>query len=162
VAIVAGIWAGYQGPGMKTVVPAQGNLKVTFRLVADQDPEKVAGAFTRWLEEQIPDGVAADVRMVGGVPPALTPADHPWVGSLCRAVERVWGVPPLFTREGGSGPEEAMGRVLEAPVLYLGVGLPDDRFHAPNERLVMDQFWKGLLAAAELWRELGGAAGEAG
>ena len=52
------------------------------------------------------------------------------------------------------GPEEALGRVLDAPVLYLGVALPDDRFHAPNERMVMDQFWKGLLAAGELWHEM--------
>ncbi len=61
---------------------------------------------------------------------------------------------PLFTRIGGSAPEEALGRILHAPVLYLGVAYPDDRFHAPNERMVMDQFWKGLLAAGELWREL--------
>ena len=54
-----------------------------------------------------------------------------------------------------SGPEEAIGRVLGAPVLFLGVGLPDDRIHAPNERMVMDQFWRGLVAAAELWHELG-------
>ena len=77
------------------------------------------------------------------------------MAALCRAVERVWGKAPLFTRIGGSGPEEALGRVLGAPVLYLGVALPDDRFHAPNERMVMDQFWKGLLAAGELWGELG-------
>jgi hypothetical protein len=47
-----------------------------------------------------------------------------------------------------------LGRVLDAPVLFLGVGLPGDRLHAPNERMVMDQFWKGLLAAGELWHEL--------
>ena len=63
----------------------------------------------------------------------------------------------VFTRIGGSGPEEALGRVLSAPVLYLGVALPDDGFHAPNERMVMDQFWKGLLAAGELWQELAGS-----
>ena len=91
----------------------------------------------------------------GGVAPALTPIDHPAVGALSRAIERVWGTAPLFTREGGSGPEEALGRVLDAPVLFLGVGLPDDRIHAPNERMVMDQFWKGLLAAGELLVELG-------
>ena len=91
----------------------------------------------------------------GAVAPALTPVDHPAVGALTRAIERVWGTPPLFTREGGSGPEEALGRVLDAPVLFLGVGLPGDRIHAPNERMVMSQFWKGLLAAGELWRELG-------
>ena len=86
--------------------------------------------------------------------PALTPVDHPALGALRRAIARVWGKDPLFTREGGSGPEEALGRVFEAPVLFLGVGLPNDRFHAPNERMVMDQFWKGLLAAGELWGEL--------
>jgi hypothetical protein len=67
----------------------------------------------------------------------------------------VWGTAPLFTREGGSGPEEALGRLLSAPVLFLGVALPGDRFHAPNERMVMAQFWKGLLAASELLVELG-------
>ena len=151
---VVGITAGYGGPGMKTVVPGRANLKVTFRLVADQDPGRVAEMFRRWLADQVPEGVEVTVEQVGGVAPALTPVDHPAVAALGTAIERVWGQPPLFTREGGSGPEEALGRVLEAPVLYLGVGLPDDRYHAPNERMVMDQFWKGLLAAGELWGQV--------
>ena len=153
---VVGVAAGYGGEGIKTIVPAHGRLKVTFRLVPDQDPAKVADAFTGWLEQQVPEGVSLTVRQLGAVAPALTPVDHPAMQALCRAVERVWGKPPLFTREGGSGPQEALGRVLRAPVLYLGVGLPDDRFHAPNERMVMDQFWRGLLAAGELWHELAG------
>ena len=94
--------------------------------------------------------------------PALTPVDHPAMGALVRAIERGLGPPPLYTREGGSGPEEALGRVLDAPVLFLGVGLPGDRIHAPNERMVMDQFWKGLLAAGELLIELGGSLKVAG
>jgi acetylornithine deacetylase/succinyl-diaminopimelate desuccinylase-like protein len=149
-----GFGAGYTGDGMKTIVPAEGGCKITFRLVADQDPAEVTAAFHRWLAERIPDGVELTVTPEGGVAPALTPVDHPAVGALCRAIETVWGTAPLFTREGGSGPEEALGRVLEAPVLFLGVGLPGDRLHAPNERMVMDQFWKGLLAAGELWHEL--------
>jgi acetylornithine deacetylase/succinyl-diaminopimelate desuccinylase-like protein len=60
----------------------------------------------------------------------------------------------LYTREGGSGPEEALGRVLAAPVVFLGVGLPDDGIHGPNERIVLDQLWRGVLAAGELWHEL--------
>ncbi len=152
---VVGITAGYGGAGIKTIVPASGNFKVTFRLVADQDPAGVGAAFTGWLRAQVPEGVDIEIVPEGAVAPALTPVDHPAVGALCRAVERVWGTAPLFTREGGSGPEEALGRVLAAPVLYLGIGLPDDRFHAPNERMVMDQFWKGLLAAGELWHEIG-------
>src|SRR4051794_13730944 len=152
---VVGITVGYGGAGIKTIVPATGNFKVTFRLVADQDPEKIAAAFEAWLADQVPHGIELRVEREGAVAPALTPPDHPAVAALSRAIERVWDRPPLFTREGGSGPEEALGRVLDAPVLYLGVSLPDDRYHAPNERMVMDQFWKGLLAAGELLAELG-------
>ncbi|MGH9164175.1 MAG: dipeptidase, partial [Acidimicrobiales bacterium] len=151
---VVGIDVGYGGPGIKTIVPAAGTFKVTFRLVADQDPASVDTAFRQWVAVQVPAGVDAQIEAAGAVAAALTPVTHPAMGALCRAIERVWGVPPLFTREGGSGPEEALARVLSAPVLYLGIGLPDDRFHAPNERLVMGQFWKGLLAAGELWHEL--------
>ena len=155
---VVGLSSGYAGEGIKTIVPATGRVKVSFRLVPDQSTEKVAIAFRDWLAARIPDGVEVAVRQEGaGVGPALTPVDHSAVQALCRVIERVWGRPPLFTRTGGSGPEEALGRVLEAPVVYLGVGLPDDRIHAPNERMVMDQFWKGLLAAGELWHELGGS-----
>jgi acetylornithine deacetylase/succinyl-diaminopimelate desuccinylase-like protein len=151
---VVGFGGGYTGDGIKTIVPAEASAKVTFRLVADQDPLEVAASFERWLVERVPDGVALTLTPEGAVAAALTPVDHPAVGALCRAIETVWGTPPLFTREGGSGPEEALGRVLAAPVLFLGVGLPGDRLHAPNERMVMDQFWKGLLAAGELWHEL--------
>jgi len=154
---VVGIGAGYTGEGIKTIVPGRGAFKVTFRLVPDQRPERVAESFRSWLAASIPEGIDVTVTPAGAVAPALTPIDHPAVGALTRAIARVWGTPPLFTREGGSGPEEALGRVLQAPVLFLGVGLPGDRIHAPNERMVMSQFWKGLLAAAELWRELGEA-----
>ena len=152
---VVGIAVGYAGAGVKTIVPAQGRFTVTFRLVPDQDPDRIGAAFEAWLRDRVPAGVEAEVTRMGGVAPALTPVDHPAMAGLCRVVERVWGKAPVFTRIGGSGPEEALGRVLSAPVLYLGVALPDDRFHAPNERMVMDQFWKGLLAAGELFRELG-------
>jgi acetylornithine deacetylase/succinyl-diaminopimelate desuccinylase-like protein len=154
---VVGFGGGYTGDGMKTIVPAEASAKITFRLVADQDPTEVTNAFHAWLTARVPDGVDVTVTPEGGVAPALTPVDHPAVGALSRAIATVWGTAPLFTREGGSGPEEALGRVLDAPVLFLGVGLPGDRLHAPNERMVMDQFWKGLLAAGELWHELAAA-----
>ena len=154
---VVGITGGYAGPGVKTIVPATADLTVAMRLVADQQPGPIIDAFRAWVDAHLPPGVTADVTSEGGgVAPAHTPVDHPAVGALARVIERVWGKPPLFTREGGSGPEEALGRVLDAPLLFLGVGLPGDRIHAPNERMVMDQFWKGLLAAGELWPELAG------
>jgi len=151
---VTGIGSGYAGEGVKTIVPATATLKITFRLVPDQDPAAVTEAFHRWLAARVPDGVEADVTAIGGVAPALTPLDHPAVLAAARVIERVWAAPCRFTREGGSGPEEALGRVLGAPVVFLGVGLPDDQIHAPNERIVLEQLWKGLLAVGELWFEL--------
>ena len=109
-----------------------------------------------WPASYLP-GSTVTVTPEGAVAPALTPVDHPAMqrsGPGHR--DGCGGRPPLYTREGGSGPEEALGRVLDAPVLFLGVGLPGDRIHAPNERMVMDQFWKGLVAAGELLLELGG------
>lgn len=156
---VVGLHSGYGGPGIKTIVPATAGFKVAFRLVPDQRPEDVEPAFRAWLSERVPNGVELTVTPEGGVAPALTPVDHPAVAALSQTIEAVWGKAPLFTREGGSGPEEALGRVLEAPVLFLGVGLPDDRIHAPNERMVMDQFWKGLIAAGELLIALGHGVG---
>jgi acetylornithine deacetylase/succinyl-diaminopimelate desuccinylase-like protein len=152
---VVGIHSGYGGPGIKTIVPATAGFKVALRLVPDQEPAEISATFRSWVAERVPAGVEVVVTPEGGVAPALTPVDHPAVKALATAIERVWGTRPLFTREGGSGPEEALGRILAAPVLFLGVGLPDDRIHAPNERMVMGQFWKGLLAAGELLVELG-------
>jgi acetylornithine deacetylase/succinyl-diaminopimelate desuccinylase-like protein len=151
---VVGVHAGYPGPGVKTIVPARAELRLALRLVPDQDPEEVGRLLSTWVGSQLPPGVDHVVRITGGVRPVLTPVDHPAVAGLCRAMERVWGAKPLFTREGGSGPEEALSRLLQAPVLFLGVSLPGDRWHGPDERLVLSQFWRGLLAAGELLIEL--------
>ena len=88
--------------------------------------------------------------------PALTPVDHPAMGALGRAIERVWGAtaalhPGGWQRAGG-GARPGAGGAGAVPRR----GLPGDRIHAPNERMVMDQFWKGLVAAGELLLELGG------
>lgn len=154
---VVGVHGGYTGEGMKTIVPAVAEAKITFRLVPDQRPDAVAAQFEDWLQQAVADHVDVEVERHGGVAPASTPVDHWAMGALRLAIARVWGTDPLYTRVGGSGPEEALGRVLDAPVLYLGVGLPDDRIHAPNERIVLSQFWRGLQAAGELWPALAAA-----
>jgi acetylornithine deacetylase/succinyl-diaminopimelate desuccinylase-like protein len=155
---VTGLHSGYGGDGVKTIVPAAARLKVSFRLVADQSPEDVAAAFEAWARDQIPAGIELDVHRDIAIGAALTPTDHPAVAALARSIRRVWGAEPVYTRSGGSGPEEALGRVLAAPVLHLGIGLTSDRIHAPNEGVDLDQFGRGVLAAGELWRELAGLA----
>ena len=151
---VTGLHSGYGGPGVKTVIPGSARAKITFRLVPDQRAADVAAAFEAWAPAQLPAGVHLEMHRGSAIEPALTPTEHPAVAALSRAITRVWGREPLFTRSGGSGPEEALGRVLAAPVLHLGIGLTADRIHAPNEGVDLDQVGRGVLAAGELWREL--------
>ncbi|MHB8293748.1 MAG: M20/M25/M40 family metallo-hydrolase [Acidimicrobiales bacterium] len=151
---VVGISSGHAGPGLKTIIPATATAKVTFRLVADQRPDEVRHALESFVAERAPAGCRVRITGHGGVAAAVTDPASFGVASVSRAIELAFGNAPLLTREGGSGPEEALGRVLGVPLVYLGVGLPADRIHAPNERMVMAQYWKGLLAAGELWHAL--------
>ncbi len=160
---VNGIWGGYTGPGHKTIVPTDAHAKVSFRLVADQDPAQVAASLQKYLAQCAPAGVTVSAEFQGaGVRPCLTPLGHPALQAVRRAMERAFEREILFTREGGSGPEADLAEVLQAPVVFLGVGLPDDQFHAPNERVVLPMLYKGAEAAAYLWTELAEAARSSG
>jgi acetylornithine deacetylase/succinyl-diaminopimelate desuccinylase-like protein len=161
---VNGMWGGYTGPGHKTIIPAEAHAKVTFRLVADQRPEDVAAQVRAWVEANLPEGIEADVHAPpGGVAPCASDLDSPAMDALLRAIAQAFDTEPdavLFTREGGSGPEADLVEVLGAPLLFLGAGLPTDRIHSPNERVLLPMLYRGAEAAAHLWRELG--AGSAG
>jgi acetylornithine deacetylase/succinyl-diaminopimelate desuccinylase-like protein len=157
---VNGIWGGYTGAGHKTIVPAQASAKVSFRLVAGQEPLDVQAKVRSWLEGVVPDGIEWDLHWYGdGVSACLTPVDHPALEAVTRAMSTAFGTEVLFTREGGSGPEAALQDVLGAPVVFLGVSLPDDGWHAPNEKVEIPLLLKGAEAAAHLWDHLPGALG---
>ncbi len=158
---VNGMWGGYTGPGHKTIIPAEAHAKLTFRLVADQRPEDVAAQVRAWVEQHLPEGIEADVHTPpGGVAPCASDLDSPHLGALLRAIGQANDRDPadvLFTREGGSGPEADLVEVLGAPLVFLGAGLPTDRIHSPNERVLLPMLYRGAEAAAHLWRELGAA-----
>jgi len=158
---INGIYGGHTGPGSKTIVPSEAHAKLSFRLVAGQEPSAIAKAFEAWLAGRVPAGITASVHFEGeGVRPCLTPLDHPALRSVSRALGRAFAADPaepreiLYTREGGSGPEADLQDVLGAPVVFLGISLPDDGWHAPNEKVDMDLLLKGAEAAAHLWADL--------
>jgi acetylornithine deacetylase/succinyl-diaminopimelate desuccinylase-like protein len=150
---VCGVWGGYTGIGSKTVIPAEAHAKVSFRLVSDQDPSTLRPLFERWVTENAPEGAEVGVQWLHGVKPCRTPLDHPGNQAARRAVARAWGIEPLFTREGGSGPERALSDALDASCVYLGVMLPEDHIHAPNERLSLANYFNGVRAAAYAYEE---------
>jgi acetylornithine deacetylase/succinyl-diaminopimelate desuccinylase-like protein len=152
---VNGMWGGYTGSGGKTIVPSDGYVKLSFRLVANQEPAAVREGLRRFVAGHTPAGIDAEVHWSGpGVRPCRTPLDHPAVQAVTAALGRAFEQQILFTREGGSGPEAYFTEVLGAPVVFLGVGLPGDQIHAPNERVTLPMLYRGAEAAAYLWSEL--------
>ncbi|MFF0106803.1 dipeptidase [Streptomyces hirsutus] len=151
---VNGIGGGYQGPGSKTIIPSSAMVKLSFRLVAGQDPDHIEKAVRDWVAGQIPDGVRYEIAFSPATRPCLTPLDHPALKSVARAMGRAFGTPVRFTREGGSGPAADLQDVLGVPVLFLGISVPSDGWHAPDEKVELDLLLKGAEASAHLWDDL--------
>jgi acetylornithine deacetylase/succinyl-diaminopimelate desuccinylase-like protein len=150
---VNGLGGGYQGAGGKTIVPSDAFAKLSFRLVANQIPSKIIKAVEQFIADHTPDGIEAKVAWEGnGVAPCLVPIDTPAYGVLTAAISQAFdGLPVLPTREGGSGPEATIQQTVGAPLVFLGVGLPNDQIHAPNEKVNLSMLYRGAEAAALLW-----------
>lgn len=152
---INGIWGGYQGPGPKTIVPSLAGAKITCRLVPEQRPEAIAERVAAAIEAAAPPAVRVRVTRGGGGNPVVTPTDHPGVRAAARAMREVFGAEPLLTRSGGSiPPVEMFSRRLAMPTVLVGVGLPDDRIHAPNEKFDLPQFHAGVRVLTRLWDDL--------
>ncbi|MDA0699674.1 MAG: dipeptidase [bacterium] len=146
---VHGLAGGFTGEGSKTVISATGVAKLSCRLVANQDPNRVFALLRRHLEAHAPAGVAVEVAAEGLGEPALTPLDHPAVRATARALEAVWGRPAAYARSGGSIPVVVeLERILGAVPVMLDMGLEDDRLHAPNEKFDVHHYLQGVRAAA--------------
>lgn len=153
---VNGITSGYTGPGHQTIVPATARAKVSFRLVPDQQPVRVERAFAEFVAARVPPGIRAEVHFTSvGVPACGSDVDHPVTVAVREALAAALDTDILVTRDGASGPEAELAATLDAPLAFLGVGLPEDRSHAPDERVVLPLLLRGAEAAAHLWRLLG-------
>jgi acetylornithine deacetylase/succinyl-diaminopimelate desuccinylase-like protein len=155
---INGIYGGYQGPGAKTIVPSFAHAKVSARLVAAQEPARVRRVVREFLLANAPAGVRVEVEDDGDVRAVATSRDHAAVAAAARAMERGFGKPPVFIGTGGTiGPVSSFDRILGLPQVLIGVGLPDDAIHAPNERFDLGQFYGGIETMAYLYDELAAA-----
>ncbi|MEH7072635.1 dipeptidase [Neobacillus drentensis] len=143
---VNGLWGGFQGEGTKTVIPNEAHAKITCRLVHNQNPEKIQGLIKKHLEEHTPKGCTVTVSLQDTGNPFLTPIDSPMIQTAAEAYETVYGKAPVYKREGGSIPIVSdFSQSLNAPVVLMGFGLPDENLHAPNEHFNLENFDKGIL-----------------
>ncbi|HVK38709.1 MAG TPA: dipeptidase [Candidatus Kapabacteria bacterium] len=146
---VCGIWGGYQGDGAKTVLPSKAGAKISMRLVPNQDFEKVNELFSAFIEANKPEGARVEVVWLHGGKPAMTPVDSAPMRAALTALERAFGTRPFLIRSGGSIPVVAdFEEHLRAPVVLMGFGLPDQNAHAPDEKMNLKNYHRGIKSAA--------------
>ena len=139
---ICGLTSGYQGPGAKTVLPAEASAKVDFRLVPDQTPEEILEKLRKHLDANGFEDI--DIEYLGGGSPGRTDPDDPFIKLVVEAARDAYGVPmDVVPMTGGSGPNHLFLEELQLPIATAGVGYPGTKAHAPNENVVIDQYFKG-------------------
>ncbi|MEN9733544.1 MAG: Succinyl-diaminopimelate desuccinylase [Verrucomicrobiota bacterium] len=155
---INGLTSGYQGEGSKTIIPSWASAKITLRLVPDQDPKKVIAAVKKHLQKLCPKTVRLTVQHGHGGKPYLVDPSGPLAQAALRAIEAGFGREALLAREGGSIPiVSAFKEHLGADSLLIGMALPDDNPHSPNEKFSLDAYAAGMRMSAHLWTELAAA-----
>ncbi len=152
---INGLTSGYQGDGSKTIIPSWARAKVTMRLVPNQTPKKILALTVRHLKKICPPTVRMEITMDNGGEPYLVSPESDMVRVALEALKTAFGSEPLLTREGGSIPiVNQFKHILNADSLLLGLALPDDNAHSPNEKFNLKVFAKGMLMSACLWQKL--------
>ena len=154
---ICGLWAGFQGEGTKTIIPAHAHAKISCRLPWGMDPmrtfERVRDAI---LAVDVP-GVQVTVTLENNMDPFVVSAEHPAMRAAAACLRDVFGKEPYYLYEGGSiGAVASFDKVVGAPVVMLGFANPDDQAHSPNESLVLANYEGGIRTVVRYWEALGG------
>lgn len=152
---VNGMYGGYTGQGAKTVIPAKASAKVSFRLVADQEPAKIAEAFFEWCKARTPKGCRWEFHCHSTGNPATVKTDSPYLSAAARAIQRATGKSPQMIKSGGSIPVAgSLKGIAGLETVFMGFGLDDDRVHSPNEKFDLECFRMGARSHVLLIDEL--------
>jgi acetylornithine deacetylase/succinyl-diaminopimelate desuccinylase-like protein len=151
---IHGVTGGYTGPGIKTVIPPRASVKISCRLVANQDPKKILKLVKQFVKEHNPDvKIEAEAAMY----PYKAPTEGALPDAVRQAMKFAFGREPVFVREGGSiGAVISIEKVLRCPVLFLGLSLPEHGYHAPNENYDWQQASGGMVAFAKYFEIVSG------
>jgi acetylornithine deacetylase/succinyl-diaminopimelate desuccinylase-like protein len=152
---INGLTSGYQGEGSKTIVPSWARAKITMRLVPGQQPAKVIKAVRAFLKQHCPPTVTMEIKTGHGAEAYMVSPTSGEAQAALRALKMAFGHEPVLLREGGSIPiVNQFKKILGADTLLLGLALPDDNAHSPNEKFDLDIFARGQRLSALLWQEL--------
>ncbi len=150
-----GIFGGYAGEGAKTIIPSRAGAKISCRLVAEQDPDKITEGMRQFLAANTPAGMRAELEVHAGARPVLVDTAQPAIQAAREALKESFEADVALVRAGASVPvTELFQRILGLDAVLMGFGLPNDNLHAPNEKFDLDQFHRGCHAAAAFLHNL--------
>jgi acetylornithine deacetylase/succinyl-diaminopimelate desuccinylase-like protein len=153
---VHGIRGGFIGEGAKTVIPARALAKLSMRLVADQRPDEATAQLQKAVAVACPKGVTAEFKPIHSAPPSLVNPDNKFIQAAAEAMKQIFKKETVYIRSGGSIPiVAAFDASLGIPSVMMGFGLPDDNLHAPNEKMHLPNFFRGIEAVARYLEILG-------
>lgn len=148
---VNGIWGGYTGEGFKTVLPSKASAKVSFRLVGDQNPEKIQAAFHQYVREQLPPDCSVEFKSKDAAGATVMPVDAPAFSRAHQALSDEWENDAVYAGCGGSIPVVGhIKHILDMDSLLVGFGQDDDAIHSPNEKYNVSSFQKGTRSWARI------------
>lgn len=153
---VNGIWGGFTGEGVKTVLPCRASAKISMRLVPNQDPVKIERALEAYLRRLTPKTAKLFFKSYHSSNPIVVEKKSKAMQAAITALKETFGREPLLDKEGGSIPVvEVLSRVLGLQTVLMGFGLPDDNLHAPNEKFSLEMFRKGIEASIRFLDKVG-------
>jgi acetylornithine deacetylase/succinyl-diaminopimelate desuccinylase-like protein len=154
---INGMGGGYQGAGVKAVIPPSAYAKLNFRLAADQDPPQIGALFRAHLKRLLPPAINASVVTQLGAKPVMLDRDHPGMRAAVAAYSKGFGVRPVFVRSGGTIPAVSLFREkLGIATVLMGFALPADGLHGPNESFPIANFLQGTETAIHFLAQLVG------
>jgi len=157
---INGLYGGYTDDGTKTVLPSKATAKITCRLVAHQDPQKILDCIADYVTAITPPTVTSEVVPQHRGEPAMVDTNDPAIQAAVRAYEEAWGATPHFRREGGSIPiVSSFQKHLKLPVILMGFGLNSDGLHGPNERFSVELFHRGIDTSIQFLYECAALSG---
>jgi len=153
---VNGFKSGYLGEGPKTVIPSTAMAKISMRLVPNQTPQMVNEQLIQYMKEHAPDQIKWKVVQLSSDPASVANPNYFATQCFAKALKEVWGIDPIYKREGGSIPIVShMKHYLGTESVLSGFCLPGDLIHSPNEHLHLPTWKKGILATIRFLYNLG-------
>jgi acetylornithine deacetylase/succinyl-diaminopimelate desuccinylase-like protein len=153
---VHGMPGGFVAPGAKTVIPARASAKVSMRLVPKQDPDDILKKYTEFVKKVTPKGIQISIKVHSKGPACVVNTDNKFARASVEAMHEIFGKDTVYIRSGGSIPiVTQFEEDLKIPSIMMGMGLPDDNLHAPNEKFHIPNFYRGIESIIRFFQILG-------